>query len=83
MAVDISRLGGAGLGRGAGIGADTAARALDGLVDRKGPSFADTLKRALGEISQAVMRAKCCARSGMSSARSRSGGTSTGTVFSL
>ena len=52
MAVDISRLGGAGLGRGAGIGADTAARALDGLVDRKGPSFADTLKRALGEVSQ-------------------------------
>lgn len=52
MALDIGGLGSAGLGRGAGIGADTGARPLDGLSPRKGASFAETLKRALGEVSQ-------------------------------
>jgi len=52
MAVDITRLSRAGIERSAGIGADTAARALDELAPRKGPSFAETLKRALGEVSQ-------------------------------
>ena len=50
MAVDFSGLRRVGIDR--GIGADTAARALDSLALREGPSFADTLKRALAEISQ-------------------------------
>ncbi|HEY8469155.1 MAG TPA: flagellar hook-basal body complex protein FliE [Longimicrobiales bacterium] len=48
-------IGGAGAGvidRAAGIGADVPGRRLDPLLPREGPSFADTLKRALGEVSQ-------------------------------